>query len=282
MKATQGVIAPCLKARDIDRFLRDIEQHIDVREIKMRTAGFQAEVEARGGKYVTQWSRLRHGGHPTAQRDREKLLFGIRDKILDSAAKAGDGTKPIAVIILGPPGSGKTSVAVPIAKQRFKVNFTSINPDDVKEKLPEYEGWNASALHEESSYLAERVIAGEAVARRHNLIYDIVGRSEEKVKSEIKSFHEMGYRVFVMLTDLLSWKAAVRAWNRFQDNPFRRSSSRPPGRFVPPEYVHNQVGDNPRKTFDMVKNHELVEGYCRLDVDVPKSTKPRILEQKGM
>lgn len=282
MKAPLSDIRPCSGPGDINRFLKDVARHIDIQEIQMRRAGYEAEVEARGGKQMTQWSNLRHAGHSTAQKLRIKLHNRIRAKLLGSNAKAVDGQPPIAVIILGPPGSGKTSVAVPLAKRIFGVQFSSVNPDDVKEMLPEYEGWNADALHEESSDLAERDIARHAVYRRHNIIYDIVGKTEDKVRAEIENLDDLGYRVFVMLTDLAPWKAAGRAWERFQENPFRRTHSRPPSRFVPPEYVYRAVGYNPRRTFNAIKNHRLVRGYCRLNVDVPRGSNPRIIERRGM
>jgi hypothetical protein len=256
--------------------------HVDFREIEMRRVGYEAEVEARGGKQITQWSNLRHAGHATAQRRRIKLHNKIRASLLNQDAKAADGQSPIAVIVLGPPGSGKTTLAAPFARRTFKVQFSAINPDDVKAMLPEYEGWNADVLHEESSDVAERDIARHAVYRRLNIIYDIVGKSSEKVDAAIKDFDALGYQVYVVLTDLPSWKAAGRAWDRFQENPFRRTLSKPPGRFVPPEYVHREVGSNPRKTFDSVKRDKLVRGYCRLDVDVPRNSPPKIVERKGM
>ena len=282
MKALTGAITPCGKVADINRFLKDVANHVDMREIVMRRKGYEAEVGARGGKYITQWSNLRHAGHATAQKHRARLHVKIWTKILAVDAKAADGESPIAVIIFGPPSSGKTTIAVPFAKKRFRVQFVSINPDDVKEMLPEYEGWNADALHEESSDVAERDVARRAIYRRQNVIYDIVGKSPEKVKAEIRNLDDLGYHVFVMLMDLPSWKAAVRAWDRFQENPFRRTHSRKASRFVPPGYVHREVGSNPRKTFDKIKNHHLVRGYCRLNADVPKNFKPIIVERKGM
>jgi hypothetical protein len=171
---------------------------------------------------------------------------------------------------------------VPFVRKKFRVKFNSIIPDDVKERLPEYEGWNADALHEESSDLAEREMARHAIARRHNLIYDIVGRTEAKVIEAITNFDQLGYRVVLMLTDLPSWKAAGRVWDRFQENPFQRIRSKPPGRFVLPHYVHYEVGKNPRTTFENLKNHESVSAYCRLDVDVPRGSPAKIAERKGM
>jgi hypothetical protein len=251
-----------------------VERHVDILEISMRKAGYVAEVKARGGRNITQWSNLRHAGHETAQLLRVRLHDRIRAKLLDSRAKAAPGQKPIVVIILGPPGSGKTTLAVPFAKKRFRTQFNSVNPDDVKELLPEYEGWNADALHEESSDLAELDIQRHAANRRHNIIYDIVGKTSSKVVRAIENFDALGYRVFVILTDLPSC--------RFQSNPLGRDPDRPAGRFVPPTYVHETVGNSPLKTFQEVKRHPLVSGYCRLNVDVPANSKPTIVEKKGM
>lgn len=45
--------------------------------------------------------------------------------------------------------------------KEFGVDFTTINADDVKAKLPEYTGANAGLVHEESSDVAEGMLFPE-------------------------------------------------------------------------------------------------------------------------
>ena len=201
------VIEPCKSFADIDRFLADVEAHPDTEEILIRRTGYIAEVIERGGTDVKQWSNLRHGGHAYTQKLRSQLHEQIREELLMPGAKMARGNKPIVSIIIGPPGAGKSSIAVPYVMKRFGIEYSSVNPDDVKIRLPEYEGWNADALHEESSDVAEKNVETHATNRRHNIIYDIVGRTQTKVERAIGDFYDLGYSVYVILTDLPSWKA---------------------------------------------------------------------------
>jgi zeta toxin len=278
--STGPIRAPTTRA-DIARFLKAVDNHFDVQEIVIRTTGYQAEVTARGGKTVMQWSNLRHAGHPAAIRTRTRLHEGILDNLLRPDSRAPAGTPPIATIIIGPPGAGKTSIVVPLARSRLGVEFSSVNPDDVKELLPEYEGWNAPALHEESADVAELRIEPQALNRRYNIIYDVTGRSARKVEGAIERFQAYGYRVYLLFADLPAWKAAWRSWDRFQVNPFGSDPALPPGRFVPPRYVYEYVGDRPGKTFDSLKESRLLSGSCRWDVDVPIGRPPRIVYRKS-
>jgi hypothetical protein len=280
MTVFSPVIEPCDAADQIDRFLADVEAHPDTEEILIRRTGYIAEVVARGGTDVKQWSNLRHAGHAYTQKLRSQLHEQIREELLKPDAKMARGTKPIATIVIGPPAAGKTSTAVPYVMKKFGVHYSSINPDDVKIKLPEYEGWNADALHEESSDVAEKNIETHAVNRRHNIILDIVGRTREKVERSIGEFHDLGYSVYVVLADIPSWKAANRAWNRFQKNPLWRDRTLDPGRFVPPHFVQNVVGSTPIATFAIVKHDRRISGFCHMNVDVPEGELPIIVEER--
>jgi hypothetical protein len=267
---------------DIKRFLKLVDSHPDTREIVFRMSGYEAEVKARGGTSVLQWSNLRHNGHPLFIKQREALHIEILKKLLTPVSRA-HSAKPVAVITVGLPGSGKTSGAVKAAKKKLGIEFASINPDDVKELLDEYEGWNAAALHEESSDLAELRLERDAKVRRHNVIYDITGRDAGKVERAIKGFHSYGYRIFLLLADVPASQAANRVWHRFQENAFNRNRTVDPskfGRYVPPRLAY-EMGDSPRKTFQKLKTNACVEAYCMFNTDVPMGKSAIIIESKG-
>jgi len=147
----------------------------------------------------------------------------------------------------------------------------------VKEQFPEYEGWNASALHEESSYVSEAMIKTQATNSRCHLIYDITGRKSDKVRTAIEELSDYGYGVYLLLMDLPPWQAICRVWQRFQKNPFGRiDPTKPGGRYVDLRYVYKEVGDHPRLTYQLLKNHKAVKGYCRVDAAKPESRQPCI------
>src|SRR5215217_7128205 len=94
-------IQPPTGPAGIRRFLNAVDNHFDTQEIVIRTSGYQAEVTARGGKTVMQWSNLRHAGHPVAIRERTKLHDAIIDLLLKPGSRATAGSTPVAVIIIG-------------------------------------------------------------------------------------------------------------------------------------------------------------------------------------
>lgn len=271
---------------DVPGFLTRVNAHPDTIEVSIRLAGMAVETAFRlsGGQPtdwqtdadITQWSSLRHGALPHLSASRRAKHTQIVDSLIHDGSRCRTG-KPVAVILLGPPGAGKTTCGVEAARQRFGVPFTSVNPDDVKEKLPEYDGWNAGPLHAESSYVSEAMIKSQAVSSRCNIIYDITGRREKKVREAVEELADAKYRVYVVLVDLPPWQAVGRVWSRFQENPFGRVDvTRVGSRYVQPEYAYYAVGDLPRKTYHKVKDHPRLSGYCLVDARVPVAQQPAI------
>jgi hypothetical protein len=269
-------IAPPKSAADIKRFLGEVKKHPDTVELLKRMAGYEAEVRKRGVKHVEMWSRLRHCWDGEFAQRRRKVHERIIKRLLTLGSKAAGHAAPLAVVIIGAPGSGKTSSALPLAQRTLNVSFTPVNPDDVKEQLPEYEGWNSTPLHDESAMVAELQLREEANAGRHHVVYDIVGRDTQKVLAAVQRFGSFGYQVYAMLTDLPSWLAAGRAWERFQRNPFARKSGSP-GRYVPPDYVFS-VGSAPLNTFKQLKTSGLLQAYCHLDMNIPEGDPPIVID----
>jgi predicted ABC-type ATPase len=280
-KKQKGEISCPMNDADVPRFLAETAKHRDSIEYRIRVTGLLAEVTARGARAVTQWSQLRHGSVSHDSKKRRELHLGIVDTLLVEESKC-DGESPQAVILLGPPGAGKTSIGVPLANDTRKVVFSSVNPDDVKERLPEYEGWNASALHEESSFVSESMTKTTAITDRYNIIYDITGKRHDKVKGAIEELDYYGYDVHLVLIQLAPWQAVCRVWRRFQENPFGRTDGdRIGSRYVDPNYVYNVVKDFPEKTFNALKNHPAIRGYCCVDSAASMPGNLHILQRKG-
>ena len=169
-----------------------------------------------------------------------------------------------AVIVLGPPAAGKSTIANPIAQ---KMGAVILDPDDIKKSLPEYKnGIGANAVHEESSYITS-LIEQVAVGRGANVLIPKVGSNPKSVKSLIDRLRQNGYEI-----DLVDMKvdyevARSRMFLRFVDT----------GRLVPPNYVR-EVGNNPGKTFDTLKKEGAADGYTRIDNNGPKDAEKPILE----
>lgn len=180
----------------------------------------------------------------------------------------GKSQNKVASIVLGPPGSGKSSV---IAKELLqKYNAVELDSDIVKSMIPEFEkhgGIYANAVHLESSKLAD-TIKNYIVDNGYNFVYPLVGKNAQKISNAIEDLAKKDYTINVYDVSLPSEKSIVRAVNRFIHT----------GRYLPIEYLKS-VGDLPDKTYDAVKHLEGVMEYAKYSNDVKIAEKAILLEQ---
>ncbi len=156
-----------------------------------------------------------------------------------------------AVIMLGPPAAGKSTLANPIAR---KMNAAIIDSDVAKKLLPEYQGGiGANAVHRESKNISERVL-DLALEFGDNIIIPKVGDEEESIAKLIKKLRDKGYSVDLFDMYVTYSEARKRMFLRFVKE----------GRLINPDYVR-QVGENPGKTFDALKAKGAADGYTRID-----------------
>lgn len=183
---------------------------------------------------------------PDGTRDYTDERKVVHDKIMDHFLSDENGIplKPdpdgqrTVLFMGGGPASGKSSaLALDDNADIQPKNAVNVNPDDIKEMLPEYEAmvnggdrYAAMGVHEESSDLSKRLLA-EAMRRGLHIIRDGTGNSGEgKFAKQITDMTEAGYeaRVFYVNapTDVAVKRAAQRA---------RRT-----GRWVPEPEIRNQ------------------------------------------
>lgn len=227
------------------------------------------------------WSMRQHTEDGTAKGkltpERQALHDEIVGKLLNPEAKAAEGTRPKAFFIIGAPASGKTAGSAAMA-ERLGVKFTVVNPDEAKVHLPEYAGWNAGAVHEESAHIAERV-QYEAIKAKHNVMVDITGKNDEKTLASAEKFAKEGYDVHVAYVQLPNDKTAMRAWDRFASNAYGKDPAKPPGRFVPPSFAGESVDGKPGKTYDGFKTKPWVKSWTKVSTDVPRGQPPQVLDE---
>ena len=156
-----------------------------------------------------------------------------------------------AVIILGPPAAGKSSIANPIAR---KIGAAIVDPDDAKKVMPEFgDGIGANAVHEESAELASRVL-NFLTEERSNVVIPKVGSRAESIRATIKDLKEKGYEVDLVDMSVKYKIARDRMFLRFIDK----------GRLIDPDYVRS-VGEKPGKVFDELQSENIADGYTRID-----------------
>tara|TARA_R110000765_G_scaffold10096_1_gene31441 strand:- start:2971 stop:4590 length:1620 start_codon:yes stop_codon:yes gene_type:complete len=174
-----------------------------------------------------------------------------------------DATKR-AVIVLGPPASGKSTIANPIAR---KFDATIIDPDEAKKLLPEYGGGvGANAVHSESKAIIE-LVQEIAMEQGDNIVIPTVGQDLGKMRTQIKTLKDRGYEVDVVDVVVPAADARIRMYGRFAKT----------GRIIPAKYL-DEVGDNPSKNYDILREEGIADGYTRIDNTAPIEQPRALLE----
>ena len=204
------------------------------------------------------------GGTYTAARS--EVHAGIAAEFLSpervAAATPATGEKPLFTILGGRGGSGKGWFKGQVYDPGKNIVLDS---DEIKGMLPEYEGWNAAALHEEASDIFDHITA-MAVERGVNIVHDATMKTGAKAVKVIESFKKAGYDTAAHYMYLPAHEAAKRAVDRFIS---------PAGRLVPPNVVLANTTNE--ASFDMIK--PLVGSWSFRDNNVKPGQMPRLVSQ---
>lgn len=200
--------------------------------------------------------------------ERMELHHKIMDEILSpqrqKAATPEEGEAPTFKILGGRGGSGKSWFE---GKVYDPDKAIVLDADDIKSRLPEYEGWNAAQVHEESGDLFDRITA-LAKDLGLNIVHDATMKSEEKAVALVKGFKNEGYRVEAHYMHLPRQEAAKRAVARFLGKTQR---------YVPVEVVLSNTGNE--KAFDRVR--QLADKWSFRDNNVGKGEEPILISEGG-
>lgn len=166
-------------------------------------------------------------------------------------------------IIVGPPASGKSTIAEPLA---LNTQSRIIDSDMAKKELPEFQGgMGGAAVHEESDDIMKSVLK-RSTTDGDNMVIPLVGRDSKKIEKMIDEAKKWGYESHIIFVDLPLEEAASRAANRFKSE----------GRWVDPNYVLS-IKDGPSRTYEALKNK--VKSYAKYSNDVPRGSEPKVIEQ---
>lgn len=199
---------------------------------------------------------------PERQALHEKIIAHILSPEVIERATPPAGQKPTYFILGGRGGSGKS---------KFKdllpgVNSTVyLDSDEIKGALPEYEGWNAAEVHEESGDIFDE-ITKRSKELGLNLVHDATMKTPKKAESLVQGFKDDGYRIEAHYMHLPRQEAAKRAVERFLNS----------GRLVPPAVVLGNTENE--KAFDLVK--ELADNWSFWDNHVPRGEPPQRIAAK--
>ena len=161
--------------------------------------------------------------------------------------------KPIAIFTGGAPGSGKSTFIKKNYDWLDNPSIFHIDSDEVRAKLPEYQGWNASRTHEETTDIVNELIDYIAPKEcQFDVIIDGTFTNLRKYKSMIKKVQDLGYQTFAIFMQIDPEISMQRAIERYQRS----------GRYVPRAVIEdvNNKGD---KVFLELKNE--IDGWIEVD-----------------
>lgn len=239
------------------QFPPEVAEHVDAMRKKVAGLRQTQDVHKVDGAYTP---------------ERRKLHLKIIGHILSpeavARAKPPEGQKPTFTILGGRGGSGKSAFKGMVYDPATAI---VLDADEIKQAMPEYKGWNAAELHEESGDIFDEITA---IAAQHglNLVHDATMKTAKKAVALVNHMKGLGYRTEAHYMHLPRQEAAKRAVDRF-----RTGKGDFKGRFVPPEVVLSNTGNE--ASFDQVKG--LVDKWSFRDNNVPKGQPPRLISESA-
>jgi predicted ABC-type ATPase len=178
---------------------------------------------------------------------------------------------PIAVLMGGAPGSGKSTYIKTNAKYLESDKIWKVDADAVREYLPEYQGWNSSSTHQEARDIVNELISTFDKPCKHDLLYDGTMSNAKKYVPLIKELKRIGYLVFIIYMDVPKEISVERAMNRYRDNVGGKTKY---GRYVPMSVIDDFYNTG-KEGLDEIKKS--VDGYIVVD-----SLTQKIIEKGGI
>ncbi|MGL4981255.1 MAG: zeta toxin family protein [Treponemataceae bacterium] len=205
---------------------------------------------------------------PERERLHNKILQSFFDPNKLKSAKPNAGEDPTFIMLGGRGGSGKSKFKGLVYDDD---KFIVIDADAIKEQLPEYEGWNAGEVHEESSDLAKKIIDMSKKLGLNIVIDGTMGDVKKAVK-QMQDFKSVGYKTEAHYMFLPVQESTKRAIGRFKTEKNDYS-----GRFVPLNMLVGMV-DN-EKAFDEVK--KIADNWTfNTNYGVGRNDPPKVISKK--
>jgi predicted ABC-type ATPase len=163
--------------------------------------------------------------------------------------------QPIAILMGGSPASGKSTFLKKYSPYLLKNEILKVDADEIRARLPEYRGYNASQTHLETKDIVNTLLSDRniGIPCRFDVIYDGTMNNTKSYIPLIDVLKEQGYKVFIVYIDNVPKDVVIkRALERYKKS----------GRFVPLEVIEDFFGKG-KSALEQLKKE--VDGYMIVD-----------------
>lgn len=201
---------------------------------------------------------------PERHRLHKDIIYNIKKDVV-----CINDDEPIAILMGGSPASGKSTFLKKYSPYLLNEEILKIDADEIRSKLPEYKGYNATQTHLETKDIVNTLLSDRNIGLpcKFDVIYDGTMNSTKSYIPLITLLKELGYKVFIVYIDKVQKDVIVkRALERYKKS----------GRFVPLEVI-DDFFDKGTSAMEQLKF--MVDGYMIID---GSNTDYKILSQGGM
>ena len=202
--------------------------------------------------------------YPERKKLHQKIMDSFKDHLI-----CIDNDEPIAILMGGSPASGKSTFLRKYAPYLLKDEILKVDADEIRAKLPEYKGWNATSTHQETrdivnTLLSDRTIGIPCV---YDVIYDGTMNSTKSYYPLITLLKKLGYKIFIVYIDKVPEEVVKkRALERYKKS----------GRFVPSAVIDDFFSRG-KTALNELKSK--ADGYMIVD---GSGADYKVIEQGGM
>lgn len=179
-----------------------------------------------------------------------------------------ENAEPIAILMGGSPASGKSTFLKKFAPYLLKEDIFKIDADEIRSKLPEYRGYNASQTHLETKDIVTTLLSDRNIGLpcKFDVIYDGTMNNTKSYVPLIDLLKSLGYKVFIVYIDKVPKDVVIkRSLERYKKQ----------GRFVPLEVIEDFFSKGKEALNELKKQ---VDGYMVID---GSDTEYRVMERGG-
>jgi len=166
-----------------------------------------------------------------------------------------DNDNPIAILMGGSPASGKSTFLKKYRPFLLNSELLKIDADEIRAKLPEYKGFNATQTQEETKDIVNTLLSDKTIGIPcdFDIVYDGTMNSVKSYLPLIELLKKRGYKIYVIYIDNVDYDVVLnRMLSRYQKS----------GRFVPVEVIDDFFSKG-KQALNIIKQE--ADGYLIVD-----------------